>query len=449
MVKGMPHINHLNQLCEAYLLGKHARRSFPKEATSRENESFQLVHTDVVQLILFYLVKHLKKHGVEVFGSIAYAHVLNQGRSKLDGRSVKHVFIGYDANSKDYNLYNPNIGKIIVIRDIEFDETYFEEGDQEVVAPNEFSTSLPPSTPSIHEVSFSKRTSSERTRKMRSIQEIYDEIEIINDLFCLFVESEPLTFDETMKDKRWRQAMKEEIKVIKKNDTYELSNLHKESYAKKVLEKFKIFDCNPVNTPMEGNLKLLKFDSEEKEFPTLFKRLVGSLRYLTSTRLDIIYAVGVFCHFLESPTSTHMKVLDLTCFTLFLMSSSLGILWETLMIENKIKLLALCFFMGDCAFTWNSKKQVIVTLSTCKVEYVTTTSCTCQVIWLRRLLKKFNMNQEIFILIINLPNNHIDTRYHFRECMVKKEVELVHMKIQDQVIDIFTKSLKFEDFRNF
>ncbi|RDY08992.1 hypothetical protein CR513_06718, partial [Mucuna pruriens] len=35
MVKGMPHINHLNQL------------SFPKEAESRANEHFQLVHTDM------------------------------------------------------------------------------------------------------------------------------------------------------------------------------------------------------------------------------------------------------------------------------------------------------------------------------------------------------------------------------------------------------------------
>ncbi|RDY09459.1 hypothetical protein CR513_06171, partial [Mucuna pruriens] len=62
---------------------------------------------------------------------------------------------------------------------------------------------------------------------MRSIQEIYDETKIINDLFCLFVDSEPLTFYEAMEDKRWRQAMEEEIKAIKKNDTCELSNLLK------------------------------------------------------------------------------------------------------------------------------------------------------------------------------------------------------------------------------
>lgn len=47
MVDGIPSINHPNQLCEACLLGKHARMSFPKETTSREINPLQLVHTDV------------------------------------------------------------------------------------------------------------------------------------------------------------------------------------------------------------------------------------------------------------------------------------------------------------------------------------------------------------------------------------------------------------------
>lgn len=41
---------------------------------------------------------------------------------KLNGRSVKHVFTGYDANSKRYKLYNPSNNKIVVTRDVEFDE---------------------------------------------------------------------------------------------------------------------------------------------------------------------------------------------------------------------------------------------------------------------------------------------------------------------------------------
>jgi phosphodiesterase/alkaline phosphatase D-like protein len=33
------------------------------------------------------------------------------------------------------------------------------------------------------------------------------------------------------------------------------------------------------------------------------------------------------------------------------------------------------FYMGDTIFTWSSKKQSIVTLSTCEAEYVAITSC--------------------------------------------------------------------------
>lgn len=40
----------------------------------------------------------------------------------------------------------------------------------------------------------------------------------------------------------------------------------------------------------------------------LFKSLVGSLRYLTCMRPDILYAVKVFSQYTEHPTITHLKV---------------------------------------------------------------------------------------------------------------------------------------------
>ena len=65
--------------------------------------------------------------------------------------------------------------------------------------------------------------------------------------------------------------------------------ISQESYASEVLKKFKILDCNPVNTPMEIGIKLSRFDEGHIEDPTLFKSLVGSLRYLTYTRPDILF----------------------------------------------------------------------------------------------------------------------------------------------------------------
>ena len=57
-----------------------------------------------------------------VFGSIAYVHVPDKKRSKLDDKGKKLVFIGYDMNSKGYKLYNPSNRKTIISRDVEFDE---------------------------------------------------------------------------------------------------------------------------------------------------------------------------------------------------------------------------------------------------------------------------------------------------------------------------------------
>ncbi|XP_048618548.1 uncharacterized mitochondrial protein AtMg00810-like [Brassica napus] len=80
-----------------------------------------------------------------------------------------------------------------------------------------------------------------------------------------------------------------------------------EGYAKEVLKKFKMDDSNPVCTPMECGVKLSKEEEGESVDPTLFKSLVGSLRYLTCTRPDILHAVGVVSRYMEHPTTTHFK----------------------------------------------------------------------------------------------------------------------------------------------
>ncbi|KAL4313405.1 hypothetical protein GQ457_01G015130 [Hibiscus cannabinus] len=115
------------------------------------------------------------------------------------------------------------------------------------------------------------------------------------------------------------------------------------------------------------------------------------------------------------------------------------------------------FFMGDTAFTWLSKKQPIVTLSTCEAEYVAASWCVCHAIWLRNLLSKMMLKQvgatmihvdnKSAIELVKNPVNHerskhIDVRFHFIRDHVKEgNVELVHVASHDQVADIFTKPL--------
>ena len=62
-------------------------------------------------------VSHFK-----VFGSVAYAHVPDQRRMKLDDKSKKFVFIGYDEKKKAYKLYDPIERKVVVSRDVHVNE---------------------------------------------------------------------------------------------------------------------------------------------------------------------------------------------------------------------------------------------------------------------------------------------------------------------------------------
>ena len=43
-----------------------------------------------------------------MFGSIAYAYIWDKKRSKLDEKSGKYIFIGYDSRYKGYMIYNLN-----------------------------------------------------------------------------------------------------------------------------------------------------------------------------------------------------------------------------------------------------------------------------------------------------------------------------------------------------
>ena len=50
--------------------------------------------------------------------------------------------------------------------------------------------------------------------------------------------------------------------------------------------------------------------------------------------------------------------------------------------------------MGNTGFTWLSKKQPIMTLSTCEAEYVVASWCVCHAIGLRNLLSKMELKQR-------------------------------------------------------
>ncbi|MCP4490581.1 MAG: DDE-type integrase/transposase/recombinase, partial [Gammaproteobacteria bacterium] len=62
-------------------------------------------------------VKHLK-----AFGCAAYAHVPKDERKKLDSKANKCWFLGYASSSKGYRLFDIKRGKVVVSRDVVFNE---------------------------------------------------------------------------------------------------------------------------------------------------------------------------------------------------------------------------------------------------------------------------------------------------------------------------------------
>ncbi|KAK4386674.1 Retrovirus-related Pol polyprotein from transposon TNT 1-94 [Sesamum angolense] len=72
--------------------------------------------------------KHLR-----VFGSICYVHIPTEKRHKLEEKTEKGIFLGYSTQSKGYRIYNLKTKKLIISRDVEFDEDTMWNWDEEKV----------------------------------------------------------------------------------------------------------------------------------------------------------------------------------------------------------------------------------------------------------------------------------------------------------------------------
>ena len=117
--------------------------------------------------------------------------------------------------------------------------------------------------------------------------------------------------------------------------------------------------------------------------PFLYRRLVGSLVYLTVTRLDISYAVHQVSQYLSAPRSTHyaavlriLRYLKDTLFhDLFYLTQSPLVLraysdadWIGDPIDRK-SITGYCFLLGSSLISWRSKKQTFMAHSSIEAEY--------------------------------------------------------------------------------
>lgn len=141
---------------------------------------------------------------------------------------------------------------------------------------------------------------------------------------------------------------------------------------------------------------------------TLFKQVVGSLMYITSTRPDIQFVVSLISRLMSKPMEEHYaaakRVLRYIQGTI-----DYGI-WYKKGGKGGIKVFTDSDYAGDlndrksttghlvlwdgAAVTWSSKKQSIVALSSTEAEYVAAAACACQVVWVKEVLKEFEIHLE-------------------------------------------------------
>jgi hypothetical protein len=174
----------------------------------------------------------------------------------------------------------------------------------------------------------------------------------------------------------------------------------------------------------------------------MYRHIMGSLIYMTITRLDLSYVVGVVSQFMETPRKPHLDVVKrilkyikhtLQCGIFYEAKSQLqvhGYIYVNWVgnVSYKRSTSGFMFSFESGAVSWNSKKQRIIALSSTKVEYRGAAIVACEIVWLQKLLLDLgqlvdvlvviycdNINNILLVnnLVYNAGTKHIDVHYHF------------------------------------
>ncbi|KAI3721795.1 hypothetical protein L2E82_32813 [Cichorium intybus] len=255
--------------------------------------------------------------------------------------------------------------------------------------------------------------------------------------------------------------------------------MSQKKYVEDTLKRFNMQGCKIASTPMNINEKLRSEDETGLTDASVYRSLVGRLIYLTHSRPDICFAVGVLSRFMHRPTRHHFGAAKRVPHYLagtreygiwFCESKDFGLKgytdsdWAGSM-DDMRSTSGNCFILGKSAVSWSSKKQNSVALSSTEAEYVAAAAASCQAVWLRRILTDLGYEQvtatnikcdnRSAVMLARNPvhhsrTKHIDIKHHFiRELVATEEIQLEECRTDEQVADVLTKSLpqaKHEEF---
>ncbi|XP_041001609.1 uncharacterized mitochondrial protein AtMg00810-like [Juglans microcarpa x Juglans regia] len=160
-------------------------------------------------------------------------------------------------------------------------------------------------------------------------------------------------------------------------------HLCQRKYCLEILEDAGLLGCKTTSTPIETNHKLSHSALDSLNDPSSYRRLVGRLIYLTITRPDITYAVGILSQFMDRPSEVHMQAAH-RILRYVKGSIGQGILFSsqcdlhlkafcdsdwTACLETRKSMAGFCVFIGNSLVSWKSKKQATVSRSSAEAKY--------------------------------------------------------------------------------
>ncbi|KAK0595647.1 hypothetical protein LWI29_008688 [Acer saccharum] len=252
--------------------------------------------------------------------------------------------------------------------------------------------------------------------------------------------------------------------------------LNQSKYAKNLVKRFGLENGKDFETPMSTTLKLDKDEKGKSVDQSLYRSMIGSLLYLTASRPDICFSVGLCARFQANPKESHLKAVK-RIIRYIKGTHSLGLFYsfdtnDILVgycdadwagnIDDRKSTSSGCFYVGNNLVSWSSKKQNSVSPSSSEAEYIAAGSACTQLLWMKQILKDYEIEQGKMTLYcdnlsaINISKNpvqhsrtkHIDIRHHFiRDLVEHSIVTLEHLPTKNQLADLFTKPLDKERFK--
>ena len=171
---------------------------------------------------------------LRVFGCVAYAHVPDKERKKLDKKAEKMRFMGYSENRKGYRLIDETTHKVSVRYDVIFNEGSFGTDSASVLINDDDEETEEVVDGGLQDAERSSFTRPRRDRKpptrygFDEYADVAMEGEPHHSALHVADVMEPETIQQALKSpesSQWKRAADEEIASLKENDTWDLVEL--------------------------------------------------------------------------------------------------------------------------------------------------------------------------------------------------------------------------------